>query len=432
MVSTERVLHSVSRIRSRYSDADAKARLHAAQPRPLPHPAEWLDTDITPASILHRWEGLPGAARDVLLPETTLAAAETWRANIEGFIGTVQVPVGLTLPLQVNGLWASGAYRIPMATTEAALVASYSRGAALISACGGANAAVLAEGVTRTPCFAFDHVADAGTLAVWAIENRDRLREAAEATTAHGRLIEIVPTLEGANLHLGFVFSTGDASGQNMTTFATAAACQHIVDAAPVKPRRWFLDGNMSGDKKAATASLQGVRGRRVTAEATLSADVVHAVLGCTPAAMEAFWRICVLGGVMSGTIGVQGHFANGLAALYIATGQDAACVAESAVGITRMEVRDDGALYASVTLPNVMVGSVGGGTGLPGQHACLDILGLGGAGNAPALAEVAAALCLAGELSIVGAFATGDFSRAHKILARRRRRGGARKQAEA
>src|SRR5262249_38321816 len=124
----------------------------------------------------------------------------------------------------------------------------------------------------------------------------------------------------------------------------------------------------------------------------------------------------------MSGSIGVQGHYANGLAALYLATGQDVACVAESAVGVTRFELREDEALYASVTLPNIIVGTVGGGTGLPTQQAALSILGLSGAGKARALAEVCAALCLAGELSIIGALAAGHFTRAHASLARRPR----------
>ncbi|KOO11199.1 3-hydroxy-3-methylglutaryl-CoA reductase, partial [Vibrio xuii] len=117
--------------------------------------------------------------------------------------------------------------------------------------------------------------------------------------------------------------------------------------------------------------------------------------------------------------IGVNAHYANALAALYIACGQDAACVAESAIGMTRMEINEQGGLYACVTLPNLMLGTVGGCTGLPSQKACLDIMGLYGTGNAKALAEVAASLCLAGELSIVGAFCADHFSRAHQKLAR-------------
>jgi hydroxymethylglutaryl-CoA reductase (NADPH) len=134
---------------------------------------------------------------------------------------------------------------------------------------------------------------------------------------------------------------------------------------------------------------------------------------------MVNYWRMSALGGVLSGTMGVHGHYANGLAALYLACGQDVACVAESAVGVTRFEVSANGELYASVTLPNLLLGTVGGGTGLPSQNACLRLLGVAGPGHAQAFAEVAAGLVLAGELSIIGALCSGDFSRAHRLLAR-------------
>lgn len=126
------------------------------------------------------------------------------------------------------------------------------------------------------------------------------------------------------------------------------------------------------------------------------------------------------MGGVLSGTIGVQGHYANGLAALYLACGQDVACVAESAVGVTRFEVVNSADLYAAVTLPNLIVGTIGGGTGLPSQKACLEILGLHGTGHAQAFAELCAALALAGEVSITAALCAGEFARAHRKLARK------------
>jgi hydroxymethylglutaryl-CoA reductase (NADPH) len=200
---------------------------------------------------------------------------------------------------------------------------------------------------------------------------------------------------------------------------ATEAICEYIEQHCPVKPQYHFIEANLSGDKKASAQSFLLVRGRKVSAEAVLPADLVQKRLRTTPEHMVNFWRMCAMGGILSGTVGIQGHFANGLAALYMACGQDVACVAESAVGVTRFEVIEGGDLYASVTLPNIMVGTVGGGTGLPSQKACLDILGLAGAGKAQALGEVCAGLCLAGELSIMGAMCSGDFSRAHRLLAR-------------
>jgi hydroxymethylglutaryl-CoA reductase (NADPH) len=130
------------------------------------------------------------------------------------------------------------------------------------------------------------------------------------------------------------------------------------------------------------------------------------------------YWRMSFVGGVQSGSIGVSGHIANGLAALFLATGQDAACVSEAAVGITRFEVQDSD-LYCAVTLPNLIVGTVGGGTRLPTAHECLAILGCVGEGKAGRLAEICAATVLAGELSIVGALCAGDFAEAHARLGR-------------
>ena len=161
-------------------------------------------------------------------------------------------------------------------------------------------------------------------------------------------------------------------------------------------------------------------RGRKVTASIEIPNSLIRRYLHAEPENLLAYGRVAGLGAVLSGQLGAQAHYANALAAFYIATGQDAACVSESAVGFTRMEPRDDG-LFFSVTLPNILVGSVGGGTGLPSQTAALAILGLNGPGKAAALAEVTAALCLCGEISIIGAIAAGHFTRAHQKLARTR-----------
>jgi hydroxymethylglutaryl-CoA reductase (NADPH) len=179
------------------------------------------------------------------------------------------------------------------------------------------------------------------------------------------------------------------------------------------------VEANLSGDKKATAHSFVTVRGKKVSAEVTLPADLVASRLRTTPKELERYWKMSAIGAIQSGSIGVQGHFANALAALYIACGQDPACVAESAVGVTRFEVKDNGDLYASVTLPSIVVGTVGGGTALPSQRACLEMMGLAGQGKAQALAEVCGALALAGELSITAALCSGDFTRAHQKLAR-------------
>ncbi len=409
-------------LRSAFAGRSLDAEISRLKPRrDPPRPRVPGGSTVTEAVIAERWAlpELPSAARDVLADSRTLAERDAYARNIENFIGTVKVPVGLAGPLRVNGAHALGDYYVPLATTEAALVASYSRGAQLITEAGGCTSVVLSEGVARAPGFAFESLADSALFVAWAASSFDALKAVARQTTSYGELVDMQLTVEGNHVHVQLEFTTGDASGQNMVTIATDAICRHIVAHSPIRPRYWFVEANMSGDKKATTHSFMTVRGKKVSAEITLPGPLVEARLHTTTRRMSDYARMSALGAAMSGSIGVQGHYANGLAALFIATGQDAACVAEAAVGVTRFELQDDGGLYAAVTLPNLIVGSVGGGTGLPSQRACLDILGLAGAGRARALAEVAAALALAGELSIIGALTAGHFTRAHQKLAR-------------
>ena len=378
---------------------------------------------MTPEALAKRWQILAATpeVRGAIADPLTVGQMECYRQNIENFIGTVKVPVGMAGPLQVNGLYAQGSYYVPLATTEAALVASYSRGAQMISAAGGCSAMLLSEGVSRAPGFAFRNLAEAGQFMMWAIAQQATFKQVAETTTRHGQLVDMRLTVEGNHIYLDFQYTTGDASGQNMVTIATEAICDYIKQHSPIQPQYSFVEANLSGDKKASAQSFLSVRGKKVTAEVVVPAAIVAKYLHTTPKDMENYWRMSAIGGTLTGTIGIQGHYANGLAALYLACGQDVACVAESAIGVTRFEVTEEQNLYAAVTLPNLMVGTVGGGTALPSQRACLELLGLAGTGGARAFAEVCAGLLLAGELSIIGALASGEFTRAHQRLARGR-----------
>lgn len=392
--------------------------------KPWIRPAKRLEPTFTAANwkVLLANSGASEADRAELYDAKAQEQLERYEHNVENYIGTLRLPVGVIGPLRVNGIFAKGDFYVPLATSEAALVASYGRGARLISSVGGATTGTLAEGVHRSPGFAFASTTEAGLFVAWVCQNFEMLKAAAEKTTRHGKLVELSPHVEGDHVYLVCSYTTGDAAGQNMVTIATEALCAAILKSSPVKPVYWFVEANFSGDKKASAMSFVGVRGRKVTASVDLPGVEIEKQLHTTARRMEEYWRMSALGGVMSGSIGVQGHYANGLAALYLATGQDAACVAESAVGVTRMELRQgEGGdrLFVSVTLPNIIAGTVGGGTGLPTQSAGLNILGLKGAGKARALAEVTAAVCLAGELSIIGALCAHEFASAHKNLAR-------------
>ncbi len=275
------------------------------------------------------------------------------------------------------------------------------------------------EGIGRTPGFIFRDLVEVEAFVNWTSTQLDVFRDVAKSTSRYRSFSDMLVTVEGNHVYLNLQFLTGDATGQNMVTIATEALCMYIAENTPVMPRQSFVEANLSGDKKACAQTLTSVRGKKVVAEVTLPADLVSKRLHTSPKRMAKCWQMGALGGVMSGAIGVQGHYANGLTALYVACGQDIACVAESAIGVTRIDVTDAGALYAAVTLPGLTVGTVGGGTGLPSQRACLDIMGLAGPNKAKALAEVSAGLILAGEISITGAISAGHFARAHLRLAR-------------
>lgn len=355
----------------------------------------------------------------IIADSNSLAHIEQYSNNIENCIGTVKLPVGVAGPLRVNGLFAQNDYYLPLATTEAALVASYSRGAALITSAGGCTTMILNDGITRSPGFVFKNLVEVSQFILWVNEQFDNFYEVASSTTNYGELVDMRTTVEGNHVYLNFDFYTGDASGQNMTTLATEAILKYLIANMPVKAKYSFIEANFSGDKKASAISYLSVRGKKVTAEISLSKELLKKYLHTSPKVMADYWRLAALGGVMSGTMGVQAHYANGLTALYLATGQDVACVSESSVGVTRLEVTEKEDLYASVTLPNIVVGTVGGGTKLPSQAVGLKMLGLQGPNKVYAFAEVCAGLCLAGELSIMGSMCAGDFASAHERLAR-------------
>ena len=343
------------------------------------------------------------------------------QGNIENYVGMAQVPVGLIGPLRINGLHAAGDYYVPLATTEGALVASYHRGARLITASGGAAALTTREHVQRAPGFVFGTMGEAALFAAWIVEPEqfDRFSEIVSGQTRHGRLLEVSVHMQANHVYVVLDYHTGDAAGQNMVTFCTAAVCEDILARTPHAPEYWFVESNMSGDKKATALSFHRTRGRNTTAEVVVPRPLVEKVLRTTPDRMADYWRISFVAGVQTGSIGVSGHVSNGLAAVFLATGQDVACIAEASVGVTRLEVTEDGDLYAAVNLPNLIVGTVGGGTKMPTARECLRIMDCDGTGTAARFAEICAVMVLGGELSIVGALCSGDFSRAHQQLGR-------------
>ncbi len=340
--------------------------------------------------------------------------------NIENFIGYAQVPVGLAGPLDIHGDYASGSYQIPLATTEGALVASYSRGMKACRLAGGVQTLITHDSMVRAPHFKFDTMLSARQFSDWLADQIEPCKTLVGQTSNYCKLINIECEQEGNVVTVYFRYTTADASGQNMTTIATDAICHYVINAAPVSPTQWYIESNASGDKKATRKSMLQTRGKKVMAEVTIPSEVVNEVLKSTPKHICQYYMTSTLSSVKVGALGNTGHIANGLTALYIACGQDVACVAEAAVGLLRMEVNPAGDLYAALTLPSLVVGTIGGGTGLSTQRECLEMIDCYGKDKAQKFAEICAATALAGELSIAAAIAEDHFTQAHQSLGRK------------
>jgi hydroxymethylglutaryl-CoA reductase (NADPH) len=340
--------------------------------------------------------------------------------NIENFSGVAQVPLGIAGPIHILGEHAQGDFYVPLATTEGSLVASYNRGMRLLNACGGVKTTVVEEYMQRAPVFVFADAVQARDFGQWVEQNFPAIKHAAESTTRTGKLIYIGQYQVGPLRYLRFNYTTGDAAGQNMTGKATWAACEWIKReyAGAVE---YFLSGNIDTDKKHSHMNMLLTRGKRVVAEAVIKKDVLAQLTGVDAAQLFRFRQMHNAGSFLAGSASVAAHPANALAALFIATGQDAANVAESHAAITYTQVLDDGDLYWSITLPSLIVGTYGGGTGLATQRQCLEMMGCYGQGKAKKFAEICAGVVLAGETSLAGAVLNGDWVTAHERLGRNR-----------
>lgn len=344
--------------------------------------------------------------------------------NIENPIGVVQVPLGLAGPLHVRGGDFEDVLYVPMATTEGALVRSYERGAIALTRAGGATSRVVRDSNQVTPSFTCIDLDQAIALAAWLETRPPELVEATAATTNHGRLVAIEPRVLGRTVLATFRYHTADASGMNMVVRATDAACRRVVGGG--RAEGFLVFSGASGEKRPAGALLAGGKGKTVSAEVVLSRTVLRAVLGVRAEQMLSLWHRTTVGQISSGTLGVNGHVANGLAAIFIACGQDVANVANAAVAVTVFEPAPADGLRASVYLPSLTVGTVGGGTGLGTAKECLALLGCGGATTACRFAEIVGATVLAGELSFAAAIAAGDMVDAHERYGRNRPLDGA------
>ena len=353
-------------------------------------------------------------------------AADAMAGNIENMFGVAQVPVGLAGPLLIDGEHARGEFYVPMATVEGTMLASYNRGMKVIRESGGVMTTVAGEAMQRAPCFVFRNARDARDFELWLVENFPKIKAVAETTTSVGKLVEIEHYNAHNFIYTRFDYTTGDAAGQNMTSRATFVACEWIRENYPAL-KNYLLSGNFDTEKRtSAVNSLKG-RGRRVTAEITVPREVLERNLRITPEAMHYGQGITTIASFLSHSSNNAAHPANGLAALYLATGQDIANIGESNQCTVYNRVTREGDYFFSITLPALILATYGGGTNLPTQRECLEIMDCHGQGKAYKLAEIAAGLVVAGELSLGAATKVDKTTRqnewvdAHERLGRNR-----------
>lgn len=342
------------------------------------------------------------------------------KGNIESFAGVAQIPLGFAGPLKIHGEHANGEFIIPMATTEGTLVASYNRGMKVINLSGGVKTTISGDAMQRAPVFIFDSAREARGFRDWVNDNMDHIREAAEATSSVAKLQYIDTFLASKFAYLRFNYFTGDAAGQNMVGRATFAACSWILDHVK-GVRKFYLESNLATDKKHSWINIMRTRGKRVIAEAVIKREVLINHMRVDPESLNYHSNVANVGSMLSGANNNGAHSPNGITAMFIATGQDVANVSESCAGILYSELTPERDLYISLTIPSLIVASYGGGTGLPTQRECLEILDCYGKNKVKKFAEIVGAVALAGEISLGAAISSLDWVSSHETYGRNR-----------
>lgn len=344
--------------------------------------------------------------------------------NCENMIGAVQIPLGVAGPLLLRTSNSELQTYLPLATTEGALVASINRGCKVITESGGATVVSKRAGVTRGPVYKVDSIVAAQKLETFLTDEFKEIKSVAESTSSHLKLLKFDTKHVGTYFFVRFYFDTSDAMGLNMVTIATTAISMLIEKKLGVKSLG--VSGNFCVDKKPSWQNSINERGFAVHAEITIPQKIVVSLLKTTPEKFYETWLAkCMIGSAVSGSLGFNGHAANVIAAMYIATGQDPAHVVEGSSTVTTTEIVSAKDLQVNVYLPSILVGTVGGGTTLGTAQESLKLLGLAGGNdgkNGLRLSEVVGAAVLAGEISELASLSAGTLSKAHESLARGKR----------
>lgn len=354
------------------------------------------------------------------VPPFRLDEPEQLQGLCENQIGYIGIPLSIAGPLRIHGRHAQGEFYIPLCTLEGTLALSMTRGLLVTYMSGGIHVRHIKQELSRCPIFTFEDHGDAARFLVWVDEHTPAIRAAAEATTRHGKLLRIDHHPIHNRVILDCVYHTAEAAGQNMVTLATEAACQFIMDSFRAeRPFHYLIESNFSADKNPAYRSLLNGRGHHVIATCRIRGSVLKRLLRVNAAELAACFTDLHIGSQLGGVLGLNLHLANTLAAIYLATGQDVACVAENSVGLCHGE-QDGDDFVGSLSLPSLTVGTVGGATRLHQQRANLELLGCTGPDSSKKLAEIICGAAFGLELSLAGAIVSHEFADAHAMFGRK------------
>ena len=336
---------------------------------------------------------------------------EDLKGIIENHIGFMKIPMAVAGPLKIEGRYANGEYYVPICTLEGTLALSMTRGMIATHRCDGIRVSHIKQELSRAPVFTFDNLNKSADFMSWIDKNFKEIKSVAESTTNHGKLLRIDQYPIQNYVILDFILDTGNAAGQNMVTLAAKTSCDYIKEKTGAE---FFLESGFNSDKKASARNMIMGRGHSVIAETTISNSVIRSILDVDISNLKKYQEIGPTTTRLAGTEGCHLHISNALTAIYLATGQDTACVAENSIGHYQIEPQENDVKFR-LTLPSMTIGTVGGGTRLSPQQQNLKLLGCDtGDTAARKLAEIICASALALEISLFSALASHTFTRAH------------------
>ncbi|WP_165956648.1 hypothetical protein [Kribbella antibiotica] len=346
--------------------------------------------------------------------DTTLSEDDV-AGNIENFVGAVPVPLALCGPLRISGSAAAGTFIAPMATLEGALAASYSRGAKMINESGGCETLTYDDYFLRSAQFQTGSLRESGELRRWITAHRSTITEIVRATGNHIAVTDLAVDCLGSTVTISIACSTGDAMGSNMVSKAIAAVARYVSQSNDLVHHAHFP---LCEDKKNIPARTKG---KKVIARTVLTAEVMQRLGRTTLHELDDYIRDAKDMLALNGATSLNVHGVNGMAALFQAFGQDMAYLGECSQLILSSRFISEGELEVTLTAPTIIVGTIGGGTGLSAYEATLEMVGCYGDGKAAKLAEIITAFMLAGEVSCLAALCSDEFVAAHETLGKNR-----------